>query len=145
MRYYISANEYENITAEDAIARLEKALYAVAQAVGKELTQEQVQEAILATFSDCRSNTFAEYNEARAHYGLEPELSPSEKARQENQKTHDRFWVEKPQPSPNHYRCQKCDGTGKFVLYFENGRPKSNTGYECYSCGGAGWKLRKGK
>ena len=62
-------------------------------------------------------------------------------------------WETKPEPSPalkaffkkreipiGKKPCSKCGGSGNFCLYIENGTPKSNTGYDCYACGGKGYK-----
>lgn len=51
--------------------------------------------------------------------------------------------AKKPQPSPNHYACGKCFGTGFYCMGIHNGKPYSHTGFTCYPCGGAGWLLSK--
>lgn len=34
--------------------------------------------------------------------------------------------------------CPKCGGTGFFCLYILDDRPISNTGFQCWKCGGTG-------
>ena len=63
---------------------------------------------------------------------------PSKNTEQKEKKAPDVFW--KVICPPDQKSCGKCGGTGKFVLYIENGKPKSNTGHTCYSCGGKGYK-----
>ena len=35
-------------------------------------------------------------------------------------------------------RCGRCDGTGRYIVGTENGKPKFGGG-ECYHCAGKGW------
>ena len=46
----------------------------------------------------------------------------------------------KAQPAGTKCMCAKCSGTGFWCKGVNNGKPMSNTGFECYSCKGRGWK-----
>jgi hypothetical protein len=143
---------FENITVDEMIARLSKALDVTVALVGKEISDEQKNKYIFDTFEDGTVNgnsTRAERDEAAVKLGFptlaEKEQAEKAKIQEQSDAAWKKFWVVKPQPSPKHYACGKCGGTGKFVLYMENGSPKSNTGFDCYACGGAGWKLHKSR
>ena len=41
--------------------------------------------------------------------------------------------------------CSKCNGTGKYCMGIENGRPYSRTGFTCYPCHGTGYVGTKSK
>jgi len=143
---------FEDITVDETIARLSKALDVTVALVGKELSDERKREVILESFDNGLAkghNTRAERDEAAVKLGFptlaEREIVEKSKIQEQSDAAWKKFWVVKPQPSPEHYACGKCGGTGKFVLYMENGSPKSNTGFDCYACGGAGWKLHKSR
>lgn len=42
-------------------------------------------------------------------------------------------------------QCSKCNGTGLYVMWTENGKAMSTTGTTCYKCNGKGWTPKKTK
>ena len=42
------------------------------------------------------------------------------------------------QLKPGEKKCLKCGGTGRWCLGIINGKPFSNTGFDCWSCDGTG-------
>ncbi len=46
---------------------------------------------------------------------------------------------QKPQPVGYTRKCSKCEGTGLYVMWIENGKARSHTGTTCYKCNGRGW------
>lgn len=47
----------------------------------------------------------------------------------------------KSQPTKDHKLCNKCSGTGLYVMEVRNGRPWSRTGTTCWGCDGHGWRV----
>ncbi len=48
----------------------------------------------------------------------------------------------KPQPE-NTEVCPKCNGTGFYCMGYVNGQPYSQTGFDCFKCGSAGYIEKK--
>lgn len=141
----------EEVTIFEWAARIEKIIRITTASLDAEkaakATDEYIRDFIVKSLEEEVERglyvTLDEVNEWRASLGIEPYVTKAQRAAKERAaKSQDAFnSFCKPQPKPEGAKrqCPKCGGSGKFVLYMENGIPKSNTGYTCYKCNGKGW------